>query len=106
VKEVFDKAALEPEAGIRALWLLYKRGKWGFLEDFGLIRKEAEPAFKAFEAENVIGTRLTKRQVRRLIEGVPGLKGAGVELRIAYALKFYSEGKAKNAVLLYRGRGR
>ena len=90
--EKFDQAALEPEAGVRAIWLLYKRGAWGYLEDFGMSRAEAEPVLRQFERENLITGRLSKAQCRHLLATVPGLAGAGVELRLAYALKFLDAG--------------
>jgi len=97
----FDRNALEPEAGIRAIWLLYKRGQWGYLEDLGMDRAVAAPAFRAFEAENLIGPKLTKTQCRLLERMVPGLKSARVELRSAYVLKFYELGKKKMRQMKY-----
>lgn len=90
MEEAFDRAALEAEAGLRAMWLLLKRGKWGLLEDFGVERSLAEPAFLAFERENTVARRLTKVQCSKLAEMVPGLADAALELRLAYALKYYS----------------
>lgn len=92
MRELFDPDALEPEAGVRALWLLYRRGQWGRLEDFGIERAAAEPLFKQFEAENVVVGRLTKAQVKTLTRLIPELHDAGVELRLAYALKFIEQG--------------
>lgn len=94
--EVFDREALETEAGVRALWLLYKWGRWDYLEDFGLDRAEAEGAFVAFDAENITENRpgrhpLTRKQCRVLLGQVPGLAEAGKELRLAYALLFFDE---------------
>lgn len=89
----FDKRLTEPEVGIRALWLLYKRGQWGALEDFGLVRREAEPALRAFERYETVMTRPTRRQCRKLVELVPGLAEAGKELRLAYVLKQYDKHK-------------
>ncbi len=82
---------MEPEAGVRAIWLMYKRGKWGYLDDLGIERRLAESAFQRFEKTHVIGERLTKVQVSRLAKVIPGLVEAGRELRLAYALKHYSE---------------
>ncbi len=90
---------MEPEAGVRAVWLLYKRGKWSYLEDFGIERSVAERAFQKFEATHVIGDRLTKVQVRRLARIVPGLLDAAREMRLAYALRFYSENEDRYALL-------
>lgn len=79
---------METEAGVRAVWLLYRRGKWSYLEDFGIDRRVAEREFHRFEQTHVIGDRLTKVQVRRLAMVIPGLAEAGVELRLAYILRF------------------
>lgn len=93
-------AALEPEAGIRALFLLYKRGRWGELDDLGLPRHVIEPALRRFEAETLITDRLSKTQVATLLKTVPGLKEAGQELRLAYALLYIDREKRKeNAVV-------
>lgn len=89
----FDRNLTEPEVGIRALWLLYKRGQWGALEDFGLVRSEAEPALRLFERRETVVTRPTKRQCRRLVAMVPGLEEAGKELRLAYILKQFDKHK-------------
>lgn len=86
-----DLEAMSREAGIRAIWLLYKRGAWGYLEDLGMERGLAAPALAAFEAENLIGARLTKRQCSTLARLVPGLEEARRELQHAYALKYYDE---------------
>ncbi len=107
----YDSSFLEPEAGQRALWLLYKYGGWGYLEDLGMDRAAAEPAFQAFDAGNVVGKRLTKTQCRMLEEQVPGFKDARVELQLAYILRYYSEEQDKKvrtngnrAILSRRGR--
>lgn len=92
--EHFDRSALEPEAGIRALWLLYKRGQWSDLRDFGIERSEVEPIFDAFAAEQAITARLTKAQCRRIVELIPALSDAAVELQLSYALKFVELGRA------------
>jgi len=89
----YDSSFLEPEAGQRALWLLYRWGQWGYLSDLGLIQAEAEPVFAAFDAGNVVGKRLTRVQCRELEELVPGFKEARIELQLAYALRYYSESK-------------
>ncbi len=87
----YDKSFLEPEAGQRALWLLYRYGGWGYLEDLGMDRAVAEPVFARFDAENVVGKRLTRTQCRMLEELVPGFKDARVELQLAYILRYYEE---------------
>lgn len=84
-----DREILEPETGLRALWLLYKRGAWGYLEDFGLERSVVEPLFIRFESDNVVTSdRLTIAQCRKLVSAVPGSEFAAQELQLAYALKF------------------
>lgn len=94
--EAFDRAALEADTGIRAIWLLYKRGKWGFLEDFGVERAVAERFFIQFERDYTVAGRLTKGQCR-LVEQFPGVAEAGRELRLAYALKYYTDTKLSRA---------
>lgn len=89
----FDALALEPEAGIRALWMLWKRGAWGSLSDFGVDRGVAEPLLVKFEDKHVVVGRLTKAQTRQLEREIPGMKEAGMELRLAYALRFIDEAK-------------
>jgi hypothetical protein len=100
MRATFDTDALKPEAGVRALWLLYQRGQWGLLEDFGLHREVIEPIFSAFSADNIIGPRLTRVQVRRLVALTPGLEEASIRLRIDYALHWYEEKKNENAKIL------
>lgn len=93
----YDSSFLEPEAGQRALWLLYRYGAWGYLEDLGMNREKAEPAFHAFDAANVVSKRLTRVQCRQLEESVPGFKEARIELQLAYALRIYEEQDKKGA---------
>lgn len=100
----YDKSFLEPEAGQRALWLLYRYGGWGYLEDLGMDRAVAEPVFARFDAENVVGKRLTRTQCRMLEKLVPGFKEARVELQLAYALRYYEEEKDKDEALHKRGK--
>jgi hypothetical protein len=99
----YDTEALKPEAGVRALWLLYRRGQWGLLEDSGLHRENIEPIFSAFSADNIIGPRLTKAQVRRLVALTPGLEEASIHLRIDYALHWYEKERGNNDKVLPRG---
>ena len=77
--------------GLRAVWWLYKRGMWGYLEDFGLKRENVEPALLRFDQENVVKNRLTTPQARKLARRIPELQEASVELRLTYALKMYDE---------------
>jgi len=91
VVERFDREAVAEDAGVRAVWLLYRRGKWGFLEDFGIERRTAEREFKKFEATHVLGDRLTRVQIRRLAKVIPGLVDAVVELRLAYIFRFATD---------------
>jgi hypothetical protein len=97
----FDKEVLESESGVRALWLLYKRGQWGRLEDFGIKRGSVEVALDSFDRENAITHRLTKAQCRRLVGSVPELEGASTELRLAYALSYYEREEPK--MKIYKG---
>ncbi len=83
----FDPEVLKDEVGIRALWQLYKMGQWGLLSDFGVERELVEERLVQFENDNIVNHRLTKPQCRALVRAVPELEGAGVELRLAYALK-------------------
>jgi phage tail protein X len=99
----FDMEALTPETGVRAIWLLYERGQWGMLEDFGLHRAATKPIFDAYAANNVVGTRLTRVQVRELIAATPGLAEISFQLRQAYALQFYDISKRATAT---SGQGR
>ncbi len=89
--ERFDREALRPEAGVRAIWILYKRGAWGLLEDIGIDRNQTESIFRKFEDDHLVSERLTKAQVRTLLTIIPGLKGASTELRVNYALVYYEE---------------
>jgi hypothetical protein len=96
----FDRKLTRRDIGVRAVWLLYKRGKWGYLEDFGIDRAVAGPAFERFEAENAVGRRLTKSQVKKLAK-IPGVLEAGMELRLAYTLKSYSQARGAKAMTRY-----
>lgn len=75
--------ALSALAGMRAIWLLYLRGRWDLLEDLGIDRNRLEPALKQFN----YGDPLTIRQAQQLYKKVPELVEASRELRLAYALK-------------------
>lgn len=92
--ESFDREALEPESGVRALWLLYERGQWGSLQDFGVERHEVESTLDKFRAEQAVTSRLTKAQCRRIVELIPILGEAATELQLSYALKFMVRGEA------------
>jgi hypothetical protein len=80
----FDMNALSSIAGMRAVWLLYKLGRWDYLEDLGVDREQVEPALKQFRHYE---ERLTVRQAQQLKKKVPALVEASKELRTAYALK-------------------
>lgn len=95
--EDFDQELLKYETGIRAVWLLYRWGKWGWLEDLGIIRQEVEPAFEEMETR-VIRDRLTRLQVDRFAM-IPGVREAARELQLAYALKFYDRRKEAHEIL-------
>jgi hypothetical protein len=84
----FDPNVLSPETGVRAVWMMYRRGQWDRLEDFGIERAKIEPLLDKFDYEYIPGERLTNSQARRVAELVPEIAGAGVELRLAYALQY------------------
>jgi hypothetical protein len=95
--EKFDEKMLSDHVAVGAIWLLYKWGRWGALEDIGLEREKVEPLFKQFEATNVTNTKpgkqpLTKKQAQALEKLVPGLTEARIELQLAYMLKLVDEG--------------
>jgi hypothetical protein len=84
----YDEEALGPVAGMRAIWLLYKAGRWDYLEDLGVSRARVEPKLQRFKRYR---TKLTLLQVRELYRMVPELVAASRELRLAYALKQYDK---------------
>lgn len=99
--EVYDPKVMEPDTGLRAVWLLYKKDQWGYLEDFGLERAVAEPQFQRFERDNVVtGDHLNSSQCRKLKSAVPGSEYAAKELQLAYALKFIDKGQINASVVL------
>ncbi len=87
----FDPDVLSPEAGVRAVWIMYRRGQWNRLEDFGLERATVEPLLDKFDYDYIPGERLTASQARRVAELIPDVGEAGVELRLAYALGYQKE---------------
>lgn len=88
-----DSAGIpDGETGVQAVWLLYKWGRWGYLEDLGVERREVEDGLRQFEVDNVVSDHLTRAQAKRLAKKLPVLQGASVELRLAYALKQIDEG--------------
>jgi hypothetical protein len=96
-QEKFDEKMLSAQVGVGAVWLLYKWGRWGALEDFGLEREKVEPLFKQFDATNATNTKpgkhpLTKKQAQALEQVVPELTEARKELQLAYMLKLVDEG--------------
>lgn len=87
----FDRRALSAIAGMRAVWLLYRMGRWEHLEDLGVERDQVEPVLKTLH----YGARLTPSQVQQLYRRVPQLVEASRELRLAYALKILDKKERK-----------
>lgn len=87
----FDRRALSPGVGMRAVWRLYRSGKWDFLEDLGVDVPTARRQLGACCAK--YGELLTRAQLRQVRKRVPEFVRASQELRLAYALQFYEKGK-------------
>lgn len=95
----FDKDALSSIAGMRAVWLLYRMGKWEHLEDLGVIRSEVEPVLN--QCCTRYGDRLTTRQAQQLQKNVPQFKEASTELRLAYALQQRERSKPMTDIIYH-----
>lgn len=79
----YDRALDEFEVAVRALWLLYGRGKWTLLNTLGITL--AQHGADLEEASMDLGPRLNSRQqVETLLRHCPFLREAAEELRLTY----------------------
>lgn len=94
MNEKLCKECIDYRTGIKAVWLLYRRGKWVELSRLGLKRGEATRSLQPFQDDNIFGTagRLkSTRQVYDLLQTYPPLLNAAVLLVNTYMLGMASE---------------
>ncbi len=46
---LYDEKSEGILCGVKAVWILYKRGKWSLLEELGVLRSIHEPLFESFD---------------------------------------------------------
>lgn len=78
----YDMALDTEDVALRALYRLYRRGKWSLLEEVGIIRATHQAALDA--ACEDMGYRLVEADVARLRRDCPALLGAAAHLRDRY----------------------
>ncbi len=76
--------------GVKAVWILYKRGKWSLLEELGVERSAHEPLFEFFDlvtlTPNVSGLLCCWLDVVLLLKLSPAVLDAALSLSNEYFL--------------------
>jgi hypothetical protein len=96
----YDPACERVDVAVKAIWKLYRRGKWSCLSEYGLTRKEMEPIFDEFgglyittdhglfyqeaTVQQLIRYEHEKRGTRKILE-------AAVKMIASYILAFQDE---------------
>lgn len=83
--EDYSADALGWQAGIKAVWLLYRRGRW---EELGSLGVDVPALRNKLERFSHYEDQLTKGQVLWLRDKVPEIEAASFRLRALYALKY------------------
>lgn len=87
------RECLEFSTGVRAVWLLYRWGRWDLLKRLGIPRT-AEGVFQEFEDTNILGVGgklKSEAQVRALTKAYPSVVGAATQLVGLYMIQFSAE---------------
>lgn len=89
--ELFDLDCLTLETAIRAVWILYRRGKWNLLEEIGLSKERYNERFYKFDTEYIMsdhGLLRRAQQVEAFADACPGVRIAAMELNDRYREAF------------------
>ena len=98
----YDPACERIDTAIKAIWLLFRRRKWGLLAELGLIRKEMEELFDQFDYTYITtdhGRLYQEATVQQLIRyeheklGTKKILGAATELIARYIWTYQDERK-------------
>jgi hypothetical protein len=96
----YDPACERIDTAVKAIWKLYRRGKWGCLSELGLTRKEMEEVFDEFDALYITtdhGLLYQEATVQQLLKfekdkrGTRKILGAAVEMIARYIWAFQDE---------------
>lgn len=88
---LFDLECLKLHVAIRAVWLLYRRGKWDLLESIGLPRALYGEKFLKYDARWITtdhGLLRTDAQAEHFADAVPGVRIAASLLIEEYRMIF------------------
>ncbi len=99
----YDPACERIDTAIKAIWKLYRRGKWGCLSELGLTRKEMEEVFDEFDSLYITtdhGLLYQEATVQQLIKfehdkrGTKMILTAAMELVARYIWTYQDERRA------------
>lgn len=89
----YDNRAESIPCAVRAVWTLYKRGKWSLLEEMGIDRKQHETLFFSFEEHSktptVSGLLSSWSDIVVLIRLSSAVLDAALELSNEYYLLYH-----------------
>lgn len=91
---LYDKECLTIPTAVKAIWMLYRRGRWDLLKRVGLKQGEAEPVFLEFEDAGTFGvggSLKSQRQVRALIHAYPPIVDTATRLVGVYMIALGDE---------------
>ena len=96
VQDLFDTACLTIPTAVKALWLLYRRGRWDLLKRVGVKRGQAERVLLGFEDAGTFGVGgnlKSQKQMKALLRTYPPLLDAAVRLVGVYMIAMGPEVK-------------
>lgn len=86
--EVYDPECERFDTAVKAIWLLYRWGMWGYLTQIGLEKRAVEQEFARFDYEHIVGERgriRTEEQCFHLIRYCPVVLSAAMLMMKRYA---------------------
>lgn len=86
----YDDSALDRISGMRAVWLLYRSGKYDLLKELGITTRQLNNK-KLQQYVTRYPARIDEEQADVLSRNFPWLREAANELRLAYALQWYDK---------------
>jgi hypothetical protein len=96
----YDPACERVDVAIKAIWKLYRRGKWSCLSEYGLTRSDMEEIFYEFDNNFIVtdhGLLYQEATVQQLIKyefekrGTRKILDAAVKMIASYILAFQDE---------------
>ena len=85
---VYDPTCERLDTAVKALWLLYRWGMWGYLAEVGLNKREVERDLARFDYEVIVSERgriRTEEQCFALVRYCPAILAAALEVMKRYA---------------------